>query len=142
MNRFTIEVLFANDLDGPEEQRFLHIEEAGTGNRALVELRHRDRAFSLDTYLRHGDAQLTLLDRVRTHPAGGWHVAALTFDGATMTDFVDGARELSGDVAFRALGPGRTSIGVRQNQVSWFKGKIRTVRVTPDVLEPSQFLRP
>ena len=124
LDRFTIEVLFSNDLDGPEEQRFLHIEEAGTANRAMVELRHRDRAFGLDTYLRHGDAQLTLLDRAKTHPAGEWHVAALTFDGATMTHFVDGVRELSGEVAFRALGPGRTSIGVRQNQVSPAAGSV------------------
>jgi xylan 1,4-beta-xylosidase len=139
--RFTLEVLFAPDADGPEEQRLLHIEEADTGNRALVELRQQPGgAFSLDTYLRHGAADRTLLDRAITHPARAWHVATLTFDGDRMTHYVDGVREGEGNVAFRPLLDGRTSIGVRQNRVSWFKGRIRTVRVTPGVLPPSQFL--
>ena len=29
---------------------------------------------------------------------------------------------------------------MRQNRVSWFKGRIHTVRITPSVLAPSQFL--
>ena len=37
--RFTIEVVFEPAIDGPEEQRFLHVEESGAGNRALIELR-------------------------------------------------------------------------------------------------------
>jgi acetyl esterase/lipase len=51
-----------------------------------------------------------------------------------MSHYVDGRREASGPVAFKALGPGRTSIGVRQNRVSWFKGRIREVRFTPGVV--------
>ena len=39
LSRFTLEVLFSPDTDGAEEQRFLHIEEAGAENRALIELR-------------------------------------------------------------------------------------------------------
>jgi xylan 1,4-beta-xylosidase len=139
LTRFTIEVLFAPDPDGPEEQRFLHIQEAAGENRALVELRLRDGRWALDSYLRHGDAQLTLLDRTRTHSAD-WHVASMTFDGSTLTHFVDGVEQGSGAVAFLPTRPGRTSIGVRQNRVSWFKGRLHTVRVTPAVLRPSEFL--
>ncbi len=141
--RFTVEAMLEPDPDGPAEQRFLHIAETGSENRLMMETRILPRAsWSLDTFLRHGDASLTLLDRSNVHPAGRWHAAALVFDGKTMAHYVDGVRELSGEVAFKPLGPGRTSIGVRQNLVSWFKGRIRLVRFTPQALSPRALLRP
>ncbi|MGH9201499.1 MAG: LamG-like jellyroll fold domain-containing protein, partial [Vicinamibacterales bacterium] len=141
LSQFTIEVLFSPDVDGPEEQRFLHFQEATSENRALIELRQQKNGrWFLDTYLRYNEAQSTLQDRALTHSGGDWHVATLTFDGKTMAHFVDGKRELAGEVAFRPLTRGRTSIGVRQTQISWFKGRIHTVRVTPRVLLPEQFL--
>jgi hypothetical protein len=141
--RFTIEVVFAPAPDGPEEQRFLHVEESGTGNRALIELRMLPGAkWCLDTYLRHGEANLTLIDRDRTHSAGQWHAAALTFDGTTMTHYVDRVRQGGGGVAFVPLKDGQTSIGVRQNLVSFFKGRIRLVRFTPEALAASALLEP
>ena len=143
LQRFTVEVVFAPAAGGPPEQRFLHFEEHETGNRALLETRVLpERSWCLDTFLRHGDASLTLIDRARTHPTSSWHVAALSFDGRTMTHFVDRARELSGEVAFKPLGPGRTSIGVRLNRVSWYQGRIQTIRITPDVLTPDRMLTP
>jgi hypothetical protein len=139
LERFTVAVVFEPAAGGAEEQRFLHFEETGTGNRALVELRTLPaRSWTLDTFLRHNDASLTLIDRARAHPMGRWHVATLTFDGTSMTHYVDGVREAGGQVAFRPLGPGRTSIGVRRNLVSWFKGRIREVRITPAVVVPSK----
>lgn len=135
LSRFTIEVIFAPLAGGPEEQRFLHFEEADTGNRALVELRTLTPAtWCLDTYLKHGDAAHTLIDRSAVHDTGRWHVAALVFNGTTMTAYVDGRVQGSGAVAFQPLREGRTSIGVRQNRASWFKGRIREIRVVPDAL--------
>lgn len=142
LSRFTVEVLFSPDAEGPEEQRFLHIQEASAQNRALIELRLAGGRWSLDTFLLHGANQLALLDRVKTHAAGDWHVAALTFDGRSMAHYVDGIPQGSGAVAFQPLTGGRVSIGVRQNLVSWFKGRIRTIRVTSSVLAPSAFLAP
>ena len=143
LGRFTVEALFRPSADGPTEQRFLHFEEAETGNRMLLETRLQpDGRWCLDTFLRHGEASLTLIDRSLLHPSGGWHTVALTFDGETMTHYVDGARELSGAVAFKPLAQGRTSIGVRQNRVSWFKGRIRLIRITSDVVPPSRLLKP
>ncbi|MEW5981662.1 MAG: LamG-like jellyroll fold domain-containing protein [Acidobacteriota bacterium] len=142
LERFTIEVVFAPAPDGHQEQRFVHVEENGTGNRALIELRLLpDAVWCLDTFLRHGDASLTLIDRARTHATGVWHTAALAFEGQTMTHYVDGAMQGSGTVAFKPLGPGRTSLGVRQNLVSHFKGRIRLLRVTPDAVEPDSLLK-
>ncbi len=141
LDRFTIEVVFEPAADGSEEQRFLHIEEPDTGNRALVELRLMpDRTWCLDTFLRHGDASLTLIDRDKRQASASWHAAALRFDGRTMSHFVDRERQLTGEVAFRPLGPGRTSIGVRQNRVSWFKGRISTIRISAEALDSGRML--
>ncbi len=140
-SRFTVEVLFQADAGGGTEQRFLHMEESGTANRVLVELRQLpDSSWALDTFLRHGQSSLTLFDRSSTHPPNRWYVAALTFDGRTMTHYVDGVREATGEVAFAPLGAGRTSIGVRQNHVSWFKGRIREIRITPGVVPVPRLL--
>ena len=142
LERFTVEVLFQPAAGGPEEQRFLHFEEAATGNRALLETRMLPGdTWCLDTFLRYGDASLTLIDRGAAHTTDRWHVAALSFDGRVMAHYVDGARQAAGEVAFKPLGEGRTSIGVRLNQVSWFKGRIRQVRITPRALAPDELLR-
>ena len=133
VSRFTIEVIFQPAADGPEEQRFVHFEERQTGNRALIELRmNKDGRWALDTFLRSPEPGLTLLDRAVTHTPAEWHVARLSYDGRTMTHFVDGVREGQGDVVFTPLRDGQTSIGMRQNRVSWFKGIIHTVRVIPE----------
>ena len=56
--RFTVEVLFWPAADGAPEQRFVHFEEAKTGNRALIELRLLPGpSWYLDTYLRFGDGR-------------------------------------------------------------------------------------
>ena len=141
LSRFTIEVLFSVDREGPEEQRFFHVSEDGSESRALVELRLANGRWSLDSFLRHGTAQLTLLDRARTHAAGGWQVASVTYEDGELAHYVDGVEQGRGAVAFQVLGPGRTSLGVRQNLVSWFKGRIHTIRVSPTVLAPADFLR-
>ena len=139
--RFTVEVVFQPAPGGPEEQRFLHFEEPVAASRALIELRMRpDSHWALDTFLRSNEKGLTLLDRERLHPAGRWHVAALTYDGRTMRHYVNGRLELHGDIAFAAMGAGRTSIGVRQTKVSWFKGVIHSIRITPEALPQNRLM--
>jgi hypothetical protein len=141
LKQFTVEMMLEPAIDGQEEQRFLHISQNDADNRALIELRLTpDRTWCLDTYLRMGPPGLTLIDRNTRHDAGTWHTVALTYDGQTMTHYVDGKKELEGQVAFGPLGPGRVSIGVRQNKVSWFKGRIRLVRITPAALSAAQLL--
>jgi hypothetical protein len=135
--RFTIEVTFEPMPGGAEEQRFLHVQEAASDDRALVELRVLPGGrWCLDTFLRRDGIGVTLIDRTAAHPLGGWHVAALVYDGTTMAHYVDGRREAAAPLAFRPLGPGRTSIGVRQNRVSWFRGRIRAIRFVPEAVAP------
>jgi hypothetical protein len=35
----------------------------------------------------------------------------------------------------------KTSLGVRHNELSWFKGAIYRFRITPKILNPKQFLK-
>ncbi|HEU4780003.1 MAG TPA: LamG domain-containing protein [Steroidobacteraceae bacterium] len=132
---FTIEVRFKPDGTGGEEQRFLHLEDS-LKHRVLMETRVTpDKQWSLDTFLfQDAGHRLTLLDRARLHPTDRWYWVALVYDGKTMAHYVNGALELEGEVAFTPMSAGRTSIGVRQNLVSWFKGAIGEVRFTPDAL--------
>jgi hypothetical protein len=139
---FTIEVHFKPDGSGSEEQRFLHLED-GLQHRVLMELRARDRRWSLDTFLfQDAGSKLTLLDRSITHPTDRWYWVALVYDGAKMSSYVNGELELSGEVDFPTMVPGRTSIGVRQNRVSWFKGAIAEVRFTPAAVAANSLMRP
>ena len=131
---FTIEVRFKPDASGGEEQRFLHLEDDAK-HRVLMETRVRDQQWSLDAFLfQDPDHKLTLLDRSKRHPTDRWYWVALVYDGATMSSYVNGVLELSGEVDFAPMAPGRTSIGVRQNRVSWFKGAIAEIRFTPMAL--------
>ena len=139
---FTIEVRFRPDGTGGEEQRFLHLEDE-LKHRVLMETRVTpDKQWSLDTFLfQDAGHKLTLLDRTRLHPTDRWYWVALVFDGTRMSHYVNGVLELEGVVAFAPMSAGRTSIGVRQNRVSWFKGAISEVRFTQAALPATQLRR-
>jgi hypothetical protein len=140
---FTIEALIKPRSAGAAEQRFLHIEDERAA-RVLLELRIvSPKEWALDTFLFDSpESRLTLLDRKLVHGTDEWHWVALTYDGTTMTHYVDGVRELEGPVAFRPMSPGRMSLGVRLNKVSWYQGCIREVRYTPRALAASELRKP
>ena len=138
---FTIQVRFKPDGTGGEEQRFLHLEDE-MKHRVLMETRVRDGQWSLDTFLFQDAAhKLTLLDRTRLHPTDRWYWVALVYDGSKMSHYINGELELTGDVEFPPMATGRTSIGVRQNRVSWFKGAIAEVRFNPTALPADRLAR-
>jgi Concanavalin A-like lectin/glucanases superfamily len=126
---FTIEVCFKPDADGPAEQRFLHVED-NQSNRALLEIRQKDKNWALDTFLysAKNESKCTLLDRTKTHPSDRWTWVALTYENGHMAHFINGVKELAGEVDFPLFGAGQISAGVRLNKVYWFKGSIREIR--------------
>ncbi len=140
---FTIEIHFRPDADGPAEQRFLHVEDEG-GARALIETRLTTEGnWALDTFLMNGANRLPLLDRTLLHPCGEWAWAALRYDGRQMTSFVNGTKEMEGPVTFPPmLKIGRTSVGVRLNEVYWFKGAIGEVRFHSGAIPAEELQRP
>src|SRR5262245_9876197 len=140
---FTIEVYLRFDAvtEAPwAEPRYLHIETAD-GRRATMEGRVSASDFYLDTFLLAGDSRLTLIEKARTHPVGRWTWTALTYDSGRMRHFVDGVEDARGEVTFPVTGPGRISLGVRQNLVHYLRGCIREVKVTPLALEPPALQR-
>lgn len=142
LEKFTAEVIFQPASDGPREQRFVHFQEDGSENRLLFEIRLRDdRQWFLDTFLKTSDGNYTLYAELSPHPLGPWYHAAAVVDGQTMRHYVNGQEELATPIKFAPLKAGQSSLGVRINRVSWYRGAIRRIRVTPRVLAPKEFLR-
>lgn len=135
--QYTVEVLLKPDGDGPEEQRFLHIQDEQQ-RRLLIETRvTREKSWALDTFLHASqDQRLTLLDRSLLQPTDRWYRAALVYDGKAMSQYVDGVKLLEGPVLMPPMSRGQISLGVRQNRIHWFKGCIAEVRFTPGANPP------
>ena len=140
---FTLEVRFKPDGDGPAAQRFVHVEDS-LENRGLIETRVTpDKQWYLDTFLySHPSGKgVTLVDKTKLHPCDRWYWAALVYDGKTMSHFVDGIREQQGAIDFGPMAAGRTSVGVRLNQVFWFKGEIAEIRFHPRAVAGTELQR-
>jgi len=142
---FTIEIIFKPEFtDNPNntEQRFLHIQNMKNENsRILIELRvTKDNRWFLDTFSKSDDAALTLYAEKYPHALGLWYHAALVYENGTLKHFVSGIEEMSGLVNYIPIEEGHTSLGMRINHVSWFKGAIRTVKMSQSAIAPSEFL--
>lgn len=153
LESFTLEVIFRQDGSAPFEQRFLHI---GTmDRRILFETRVTpDRTWYFDAFVNLGTPEATpeqpnpqrrsavLIDEQLRHPADRWYALALTASPEGLVSYVDGVEQCRSDLPWQPLvDEGFTSVGVRQNQVCWFKGDIYKIRITPHVLPPEDFLR-
>jgi len=139
--KFTVEVLLKPASDGPEAQRFIHLQDEAEW-RVMVEIRVNGKGgWWLDTYLGRKSEGLPLIDPKLVHPTDQWSWVALRYDGHTMTSFINGIKELQGEVKFGPLGPGQISIGARLNKVFWFKGAIAEVRFHSDVLSEEKLAR-
>jgi hypothetical protein len=136
---FTVEVLFRPDADGEPAARFVHISEEKSEDRAMIETRRTPEGrWYLDTFLQSGAEKLTLARTDAQHAAGTWYWAALTYGDRQMRHYVNAVLEASGPVVFGPLSRGRTSLGVRLNQVGWFKGCVREVRISSAALPPER----
>jgi hypothetical protein len=138
--RFTIELLFRPDITGPREQRFLHVQD-DTNARGLMELRLFDNGWALDAFLLSGASQKALFDATKLHPAGEWTWVAMEYADGKISSYVNGVKELEGEVTFPPMSAGTISLGVRQNRVSWFKGSIAEVRFHPTALPADKLQR-
>ncbi|MFD2164592.1 LamG domain-containing protein [Paradesertivirga mongoliensis] len=134
--KFSIEVLFKPSGDGPVAPRFIHFTDDSL-NRGTFEVRlTQGKEWYMDTFLRNGKTGkgLTLIDSTLLHPSDKWYWAALTYDGQKMTSYVNGVKELEGNVGLPPMLNGELSLGVRLNRVAWFKGFISEIRFHPEVL--------
>ena len=67
-------VVFKPYPDGPEEQRFFHMQEFGTDNRVMFETRLTDDGrWFLDTFILSGAGSHPMYAEDYTHPIGPWY---------------------------------------------------------------------
>jgi hypothetical protein len=138
---FTVEIILKPYSGGAVEQRYLHFQQ-DDNNRILAELRNNNNLnWSLDTFIKSGTSNQTLLDYSLVHSLDNWVHVALVYKNGVMTDYVNGVQELVGSVAYQVVNSGQTSLGVRMNQVAWFKGAIHSLKVTHQALSPANFMK-
>lgn len=141
---FTFEAIFRPD-GGDFAQRWFHMAEVDpktgkeTGARFLFEIRVMGMGWYLDAFTKGPGYAMPLMMPDKTFPIGRWYHVAQTFDGHMYRSYVNGILQAEAPIAFRAQGPGRSSIGVRMNRVNYFHGAIYNARFTPRALSPDEF---
>lgn len=140
LTAFTVEILIRFDNGGEAEQRYFHCGEV-QGDRLLLEMRSTAKSWYLDGFIQSGNNNSALLSTELVHPLDKWYHLAFQVQNRKQTTFVNGKKELEGTIEFKPILNGKTSIGVRQNRISWFKGAIYKIRITDKTLQPSEFMK-
>ena len=139
LKQFTVEAIVRPECGGNFEQRFFHCGEI-LESRLLLELRSTQTDWYFDAFIKSGDQKKTLIDSTLIHPLDRWYHLAFIINRGKLTTYVNGKKELEAKIDFVPLQSGKTSIGVRQNELSWFKGAIYKIRITPKALKSNYFM--
>jgi len=140
LKSFTVEMIFKPESNGVFEQRVLQIGEI-TGDRMLLEIRVLNNNWYFDGFVASKGVKLALATEELLHPLEKWYHVAFVVTPNSLTTFVNGKQELHKNYTFNPIQNGQTSIGVRMNKVTWFKGAIYKIQISPEALKPNQFLR-
>lgn len=142
---FTVEAVFRPD-GGAFEQRWLHLAEADPVNgdaqspRTLFEIRVvEETKWYLDAFTTGPGYNKALAVPEKTFPIGRWYAVQQSFDGKIYRAYVNGVLQDEAEIAFKPQGAGRTSIGMRINKATPFKGAVLKARFTSRALSPSEF---
>lgn len=138
LKSFTLEAIIRPDSGGSFEQRFFHTGEI-RGDRILLELRSLGEGWYLDAFLKSGEQKIAMIDSSKLHPFHKWHHVALVVNGDTATSYVNGIKQCSSAISFQPLYSGNTSLGMRQDRRSWFKGAMYKISIMPRPLKPGCF---
>jgi hypothetical protein len=106
----------------------------------LFEIRVIGNRWCLDSFALSGAASKALIDRTKLHSLGAWHHAALAYNGARLSNYVDGEMEGSADLQLAPQGQGHSSIGVRIDRRNYFKGAVFEARIK--IVRPRLIGRP
>lgn len=140
LQQFTIEVVFKPERGGNFEQRFFHCGET-EGDRVLLELRANEHDWYFDAFIKAGDQSVAMIDPAFTHPLDQWYRVAFVVNQGELSTYVNGKKELAATIRFTPIQTGKSSLGVRLNHLSWFKGAIEQVRITPKALNAEELLQ-
>lgn len=146
---FTVEVIFKPEACFPENiaPRFIHFQDPDDPQqkRLMIELRINEQNMCyLDGFLKTDTSDLVLIDETLVHPTETWIHAAVTYQNNTLTTYINGQKQLSGEIGYEKAfinSTGKVSIGGRMNKVSWFKGLIKTLKVSNKALDPEDFIK-
>lgn len=141
LTSFTIEMIFSPDDDGDFEQRILHIGEVSDDS-MLLEIRNENAQWYFDGFVKSKHEKKALIDERLQHTTQAWYHVALVVTPNSLSTYVNGKQELTETFHFSPIQTGQTSIGVRLNKKSWFKGSIYSITISPDVLDSSAFNLP
>jgi hypothetical protein len=144
---FTVELVFKPDACYPNntDPRFVHIQDPDDpdNKRLMIELRvNANNQCYVDGYLRTDAGSLPLIDESLVHPTEVWQHVAITYKDSTFTTYFNGTEELSGTIhhAFTVVNIlGKTSLGARMNEIKYYSGLLKTLKVTHAKLEPEDF---
>jgi len=144
--KFTIEIVFCPDVNGNglQTQRFLNLQENNSKNRVLLimEASPSDKVWYLQTFIKSSAGTLDMFQAEKFYPTGQWNSVAVVYDGQKLHNYVNGREEFAQPMPFAPLGEGKTSIGMKINQQSFFKGAVRKIRFTRQALSPDKLLKP
>ncbi|MCU0472395.1 MAG: T9SS type A sorting domain-containing protein [Bacteroidales bacterium] len=147
---FTVELVFKPDACYPNNTapRFLHIQDPDDPEekRVMIELRiDANNQCYMDGFMKTDAGSLPLIDETLVHSTGVWQHVAITYKDSTFTTYFNGTKELSGTLHYANAivnTLGKTSLGARMNEVAFFAGLIKTLKVTHACLEPEDFIVP
>ena len=137
---FTWEAIFRPD-GGNREQRWFHLQEAGSENRMLFEIRVAGDRWFLDSFNFSTTGSRALMNRNSLHPLGAWYHVAAVYDGKVFSNYVNGVQDGAAEIELSPQRPGRSAIGVRITLVDYFKGAIHSARFTRRALSVAEFLK-
>ncbi len=141
LEQFTVEAIFKPESGGQFEQRFLHLG-LMQEDRLLLEIRAtEEKQWYYDAFIATGKSSLALVDKEKLHPLDNWHHVAFVINKGYLVSYVNGIEELNGKTDITPMKSGQASIGVRQNKISWFRGAIYNIKITPTALSPGNFSR-
>jgi hypothetical protein len=142
--KFTIEIIFCPDANGLQTQRFLNLQVNNSKNRLLLmmEASPSDKVWYLQTFIKSSAGTLDMFQAEKFYPTDQWNSVAVIYDGQKLHNYVNGREEFAQPMAFAPLGEGKTSIGMKINRQSFFKGAVRKIRFTRQALNPDKLLKP
>lgn len=140
LKQFTIEAIIRPESGGNFEQRFFHCGEV-KGNRVLFELRSTKTDWYFDAFIKSGNQQKALIESTLIHPLDQWYHLAFVVANGKQETYINGVKELESQINIVPLHGGKTSVGVRLSEQSWFKGAIYKIRISAEVLKPSRFMK-
>jgi hypothetical protein len=106
----------------------------------LLELRATQNDWYFDAFYNSGEQKMTRLTR-RCCTRSTVVPLAYVVDRGKLTTYIDGEKELEGKIDLSPLRTGNLSLGVRQNEQSWFKGAIYQIRISPVALDVNDFIK-